>query len=290
MDRADLSGAAEASPRPSGNSGKLAFAFLAVSVLTGAALVPHYDPALPLASLEAIVGAVPLGSFLRALHAWSSFALAALALVHLVEVAWKRTEGQLGRGAWWRAALLAPLLGIALLGGFVLRGDAEAKAAGEVWRGLTLSVPLAGPALAALTLGPAGSLGAVALHHVGTVSILLLVLTIEHARLAWPGGRPATLAALVSVAAAGLLALPLGPPPPGHGVLLGPWVLLGLQGMLVDLPVAFGWGVPLVLFLLVGALRDSSGKWRLGVLLLLGAIGATWIAFTVRILLLAGRG
>ena len=289
MDRPGVKPVAEAG-RPAGNFGKLSFGFLAVSLVSGAALVPHYDPAAPLASLETIVGAVPFDSFLRALHAWSSYGLLLAAIVHAAEVARRRTEGQLGRGVWWRAVATTPLLVLALLGGFVLRGDAEAKAAGEVWRGLTASVPLAGPSLALLLLGPAGSVGAIALHHAGTISLLLLVLTIEHARLVWPGGRPTVLAALVSVAAAGLLALPLGPPPPGRGLLLGPWPLLGLQGMLVDLPAWVGWTLPLLAVALLGALRELSGRRRGAVLALLGTIALAWVGFTARILLLSRGG
>jgi Cytochrome b/b6/petB len=289
MDRPALTPEVEAPARPSGNFGKLAYSFLAVSLLSGAALVPHYDPVSPLLSLETIVGAVPLGSFLRGLHAWSSFAVLGATLVHVVQVAWRRTEGQLGLGAWWRAVALVPLLLLALLGGFVLRGDAEARAAGDVWRGLMASIPVVGQGLAAFVLGGVHeSLGAVALHHAGTVSILVLLFTIEHARLVWPGTRPATLATLVSVGAAGLLSLPLGPPPPGRGILLGPWALLGLQGMLVDLPVALGWGVPLLLVALLGALRASTGRMRGAVLAALGTLVLAWIAFSVRILLLAG--
>jgi hypothetical protein len=290
MDRAALIPEAEGPARPAGNFGKLAYGFLAVSLLSGAALVPRYDPASPLPSLETIAGAVPLGWFLRALHAWSSFALLGTTLVHVAQVVWRRTEGQLGRGAWWRAVLLAPLLLVAVLGGFLLRGDAEAKAAGDVWRGMTAAVPFAGPGMAALVLGAAReSLGAVALHHAGTVSILVILFTVEHARLVWPGARPAILAALVSAGAAGLLPLPLGPPPPGHGVLLGPWALLGLQGMLVDLPAAAGWIVPLAAVALLGSLRSSGGRVRTAILASLALLALGWSAFTVRILVLAGR-
>jgi len=290
VDRQDLTPAAAPPARPSGNFGKLSSGFLAVSLLSGAVLAAHYDPAAPLSSLESIAFGIPFGSFLRGLHAWSSYGLLLALVVHAVEVARKRTEGQLAAGVWWRAVALLPLLVLALLGGFVLRGDAEARAAADVWRGMTSSIPGAGPPLAALLLGGPGSgLGAAALHHAGTFSILLVILTVEHARVVWPGTRPSVLAALASVGAAGLLTVPLGPPPPGHGVLLGPWPLLGLQGMLVDLPAAAGWIVPLAGVLLLGSLRGAAGPARTAALAALAALAAGWAAFTLRILVLAGH-
>ena len=290
MDRQDLTPSAEPPAKPSGNFGRLSSGFLAVSLLSGAALAAHYDPAAPLPSLESIASGIPLGSFLRGLHAWSSYGLLLALAGHALEVARKRTEGQLAAGVWWRAVALLPLLVLALLGGFVLRGDAGAVAAADVWRGITSSLPGAGPPLAALLLGRSGGgLGAVALHHAGTFSILLVILTVEHARLLWPGTRPAVLAALVSVGAAGLLSVSLGPPPPGHGVLLGPWPLLGLQGMLVDLPATAGWIVPLAGLLLLGSLRSGTPSARRAVLAALAVLALGWAAFTVRILVLAGR-
>ncbi len=290
MDRSPLSAAGEEPSRPSGNFGKLSFGFLVVSLLSGAALVPVYDPSAPLASLERIVGGIPWGSFFRALHAYSSFALLLAILVHLGQVAWKRTERQLSAGAWWRSVATLPLIVLALLGGFVLRGDAEARAAAAVWRGLADSIPVIGRVLSVLFLGSSPeSVGAVALHHAGSVSILVLLFTIEHGGKTWPGSRPAILAALVSICAAGLFVLPLGAPPPGHGLLLGPWALIGLQGALVDLPTAFGWIAPLLFVVLVGAVRGGTGRVRTALLGALAVGALSYLGFTARMLVLAAR-
>ena len=288
MDRPPLN-VPESATRASGNFGRLALALAALSLLSGAALVPFYDPAAPLPSLERITGGLPWGAFLRSLHAWSSFLLLAATVVHAFEVVWKRTEAQLPPAVWWRSLLLLPLVVLALLGGFVLKGDAEAQAAAEVWRSVMASVPLVGRELATLFLGPQpASLGAVALHHAGTLSILIVLFSLEHGKLLWPGARPATLAALAATAAAGLVIPSLGPPPPGpsdHGPLLGPWALLGLQGLLVDLPAAAAWLLPLAGLLLVGTLRHARGKSRTVLLVLLGGGVILYAAATVRALL-----
>jgi hypothetical protein len=274
---------------PSGGFGRLAFGFLAVSALSGILLVPSYSPAAAWDSLERIQGGLAWGFLLRALHAYSSFAVLVTALVHVAQALAAKTERQLPAGVWWRSVLLLPVTVAALLGGFVLRGDAEALAALSIWRRILESLPLAGTEIARLFLGSApGDLGAVALHHAGTFMLLLWFFTAEHAGRLLPDARGTTLAGLVSLAFAGTVPLPLGPPPgTASALLFGPWYLLGLQGALIDLPVVSGWLAPLVLVVILGAVRHVPGRARSLVVLLLAAWAAAYLAFTVRLLLLA---
>jgi hypothetical protein len=280
---------------PSGAFGRLSFGFLAISVLSGIALAPFWSPAHALESVESLQGGLRWGFLLRALHAYSSFGLLVTAAAHLVQVVAKRTERQLSRALWWRSALLLPLAVAALLGGFVLRGDAEAAAALAIWRRITESIPLAGPELSRFLLGTAaGDLGAVALHHAGTFALLLWLLTSEHGGRILPDARSAVLAGLVSMALAGAVPLPLGPPPGAvlagapPRLLLGPWYLLGLQGALVDLPVSVGWLGPLAPVILLGLVRHAPEKLRRVLVALLAAWAAAYAGFTVRLLLFPG--
>jgi Cytochrome b/b6/petB len=277
---------------PSGDFGRLAFGFLAVSVLSGLALVPFFSPAHALESLERLHGGTPWGFFLRALHGYSSFGVLVTTAAHLVQVLARRTERQLSAGSWWRSVLLLPLTILALLSGFVLRGDAAAAEALPVWSRIAETVPFLGPELARLLLGVIpGDLGAISLHHAGTFTLLLWLITAEHGRRLVPDARGLVLAGLVSAALAGAVPLPLGPPPgvpPGAArILLGPWYLLGLQGALVDLPVPSAWLAPLLLVLLLGFVRGADGRARRLLLVLSGACLGAWIGFTARILLLA---
>ncbi|HEX5855270.1 MAG TPA: cytochrome b N-terminal domain-containing protein [Thermoanaerobaculia bacterium] len=278
---------------PSGDFGRLAFGFLAVSALSGLALVPFFSAAHAAESLERLQGGMPWGFFLRALHAFSSFGLLVTTAAHLVQVLARRTERQLPAGAWWRSVLLLPLTILALLSGFVLRGDAAAAEALPVWSRIAETVPFLGPELARLLLGVIpGDVGAISLHHAGTFTVLLWLVTAEHGRRLVPDARSLVLAGLVSAALAGTVPLPLGPPPdasPGGAarILLGPWYLLGLQGALVDLPVPSAWLAPLLLVLLLGTVRHADGRARRLLLILAGAWAAAWVAFTARILLLA---
>jgi hypothetical protein len=278
---------------PSGDFGRLAFGFLTVSTLSGLALVPFFSPAHALESLERLHGGMPWGFFLRALHAFSSVGLLVTTLAHLVQVLARRTERQLSAGAWWRSVLLLPLAFLALLSGFVLRGDAAAAEALPVWSRIAETVPFLGPELQRLLLGVIpGDVGAISLHHAGTFTLLLWLITAEHGRRLVPDARSLVLAGLVTAALAGAVPLPLGPPPgasPGEAarILLGPWYLLGLQGALVDLPVSAAWLGPLLLVLGLGLVRHADGRARRWLLVLASAWVAAWVGFTARILLLA---
>ena len=290
MDRAPLTGApAPRAGPPAGGFGRLSFGFLAVSALSGILLVPFYTPAAAWESLERIEGGLSWGFFLRALHAYASFAVLVTAALHAAQVLAARTERQLPAGVWWRSVFLLPITIAALLGGFVLRGDAEALAALAIWRRILEAFPLVGAEIARLFLGSVpGDLGPAALHHAGTFTVLLWILSAEHSGRLVPDVRGTVLAGLVSAALAGAVPLPLGAPPaasPAH--LLGPWSLLGLQGLLGVLPVAAGWLLPLAAILLLGLVRHAAGRARRALLAGLAAWCAAYAFFTVRALLLA---
>lgn len=278
---------------PSGNLGRLAFGFLIVCVASGVALAPFFSPAHALDSLERLQGGVPWGFFLRALHAYSGFGLLLATLGHLVQVLASGSERRLPAGRWWRSVLLLPLVVAALLGGFVLRADAEAAAALSVWRSILGSVPAAGAELSALAVGiGVGDLGTVALHHAGTLTIVIWLFTSEHAERLLPDRRSTILAGLVSAAFAGAVPLSLGAPPgsaPVGRLLLSPWYLLGLQGALVDLPAAAGWLVPLLLVGTLGLVRHAGPRGRRLLVGLLAAGALADLAWTLRLLLLGRR-
>lgn len=266
--------------------GRLTFGLLAVAVLSGLALAPFWSAARALESLESLNGATPWGFWLRGVHALSAWGFLAGTLAHLVEVLWKKSEAKLSPAVWWRSVSLLPVAVLALLGGFLMRGDAEAQAALAVWREVSASVPLAGRALASLLLGVPGSdLAPVALHHAGTFTLLAWLLTAEHGKALAPDLRSTVLAALGSFAGAGLFPVALGPATaPAGALLLGPWYLLGLQGALVSLPAAFGWLLPLLLVAAVGLARHAEGRLRAALLAFAVAWSAGYFAFTVRLL------
>jgi len=270
--------------------GALSLGFLAVTVLSGVALVPLYRPEEAHAAVEAIQGGIPGAWLVRAVHAFGALGFLLSTVIHLAQVVVRGDVARVPVGVWWRSTLLLPIAYAGMLTGFLLRGDAEALAAMAVGRGVLGSVPWIGEGLATLLLGPQGAgLGPVALHHAGTLTVLPWLLSIEHGRRAWPDLRSWVTALLASIAIGGIVPVTPGPADGAAARLLGPWYLLGLQGMLLDLPVATGWIVPAAAVLGVGMLAHARGRARTAVMTVLAGVVAAWVGWTVR-LLVAGAG
>jgi len=274
-----------------GSLGRLSLACFALCAGSGVALVPLYDPANARESLEWIAGGVPWGFFARGVHAWAAWGLLVCGLLHVADVLAAGGDAKLAQGVWWRSSALLGLVFAALLGGFVMRGDAGALGALRVARGLCESVPLVGAPLVAGLWGTGETqLAVVAMHHVGTFTLLVALLSAEHGARLLPDDRALVLGACVVGALAGLVPLPVGDAPEvaPSGLTEGPWYLIGLQGLLLDAPPAFGWIVPLAVLGLLGGVRHLKGPPRRAALATLAFALLAWVGFSVRFLLLAG--
>lgn len=270
--------------------GRLSLGLLLVTALSGVVLGAFYSASSPLDSVERIHAGVPWAWLLRGVHWVAASGLLVLALVHLFEMVRRGRERSLPRAVWWRSLMLVPLLVLAMLGGFVLRGDAEAVSALAVWRSLTVATPLVGGALERLLLGSGVSdLSVVLLHHAGTFTLAIWLLSGEHGGRWWPDGRWGVVAAGVTLALAALIPIGLGAPAAsGAGALqLGPWYLLGMQGMLLDLPTAAGWLAPLLLLGLVGSLAHLDGRARRAAMVGTVALVVIYFGWSLRMLLFA---
>lgn len=282
---------AELAPKAGGGFfGRLAMGLLPVVILSGVWLAALWSADAPRASTEAIAAGLPWAWLLRGVHFMASTGLVLATGVHTLLMLRRRRERSLSPAVWWRSTLLLPVVVLAALGGFVMRGDAEAVAAWQVWRGILESMPFVGDALARLLLGLRGDdlasddLGAVALHHGGTFTLAAWLLSTEHGRRLWPDVRATVQAAALCLALAAVVPLPLSNTTDGATLLLGPWFLLGLQGALLDLPAAAGWLVPLLAFVALGAVRHVHGLARKALLTLLAGAFALNLMWTVRLL------
>jgi len=228
-----------------------------VVVVSGALLALHFDAGHPHATVEAIQEVVPLGFAVRGVHRFASDLFLLLVVLHTVARLGAGDARRLRAGAWVAGVCLLPVVVWLMFSGFLLRGDAEAHAAGEITRHLLTLLPDHGRTAILLLGTTADGLYA---GHAATFTLLLLALTVAHARLTWPSRLALALPATATLAVSALFPAPLAPTT--VAVAKGPWYLLGLQEALAHtthplLPFL----PPLLLFLCLLCLPRLPDRW-----------------------------
>ncbi|HEY3381183.1 MAG TPA: hypothetical protein VGK32_05400 [Vicinamibacterales bacterium] len=214
-----------------GSSGALAFAALAVAVVSGVALALPFDIHNPYDSVALLLLTNPGGRFYRNVHYWSAQAFVILTIVHAWRHLARSSERRLSLGLWTRVSLSLPLCGFLMLSGFILKGDGEGWQALRIISTAIAQIPVAGRLLSLLLFGtdPA-SLQVLYVHHVATATVLVWLFVSEHAKAIWP-----RVPSLVLVSAAAM-ALGMVVAPKLHDsldpALQGPWYFVGLQEVL----------------------------------------------------------
>lgn len=107
--------------------GGLTFFNLVVLIVTGVVLAQFYQPT-PLGAHDSvvyIVTRVPLGDFLRSLHAWSATAMVLTLVAHLGVVFVRRSYARPREVTWWAGVAMAGLVFFLVVTGTILRYDQE---------------------------------------------------------------------------------------------------------------------------------------------------------------------
>ena len=257
-------------------SGELSCAALLVSALSGLALAYQYDPEAPFTSTVAMEAALFSGSFLRALHWWSSQAFFLLLLWHTAESldSLPSLRARPGGRTYWAVLSSTVFMGLwCLFTGYILRWDQTGRDAAAIAERLLTLVPLVGGGFNRLLLAreSEGLLRAYAVH-VAFTALLWGLGTWYHTR------RPrlrepvfwTLLGPLLLVSA--LFPAPLTLPGKEADLVKGPWFFLGVQEALRHVPPLLG-GVllPALPLLLLSSLGALEARARRTALLLLGA-------------------
>jgi len=258
------------------STGSLTLGCLPVVLISGGLLAIHFDPAMPLASVEAIEEVVPFGFLVRGLHYFASHLLLVLALAHAVARLWARDYRRVSPVAWGVAVLGLPLVVWVMLSGFLLRGDPEAVGATEVARHLLGLLPDGGHTRSCLMGTTPAALYA---QHTATATVLLLVLILAHARMSWPTAHAVALPTTAAFCLAAITSAPIVSQ--GTDPVHAPWYLLGLQEALARTPhPAWPFLPPLVLLAWLLVLPRLTDRWLhaalvlvVGPYLLLTALG-----------------
>jgi hypothetical protein len=214
--------------------GMLALAAFVICAVTGILLVPAYKPDAALDSLALLLLKNPAGIFVRSLHYWSAQAFLVLTLAHVAEHMLRRSETKVTFGVWWRLSLTVPVAMAAMLSGFLLRGDGPATQALQVLRSLLGLLPGLGAPMARMLTGSGADLQTIYLHHACTATIVIWLITIEHARRILPSAKAVAWTAPPVLALAAFLVPWLESRT--QPIEKGPWYFVGLQELLHWLP------------------------------------------------------
>jgi len=228
--------------------GQLTIALFIICVVSGIYLAIPYDVARPYESISLLMIANPVASLFRNLHYWSAQLFLVFSLVHIYDHFSKKEDIRLKIGLWARLSIGVLIIFLAMLTGFLLKGDADSLQAWRILESLTSGIPLIGGLISYSLLGKEGDLQLIYVHHIATFTIFIAVIILEHHRKFWPRWGEFVVATSVAMLLSYLITAPL------HDNLnptvKGPWYFLGLQEILHWLTTP-GLSLLLIVFLIV---------------------------------------
>lgn len=222
--------------------GAYATASFLICALSGLVLIIPYEVEAPYLSISSFLLSNPGAVFFRNLHYWSAQFFFVFSLIHIWDHLKKRSHKKIQAAIWLRLSLGVLVLFFAMIGGFILKGDADSRQAWQILNSLITALPFFGDTAAYALMGPdEHSLLIPYIHHIATFTILLFIILFEHVRTVWPKPLPYIYSLIALSIASLLLNAPL------HDninpILKGPWYFVGFQEILhwMSDPTLFIW-------------------------------------------------
>ncbi len=210
--------------------GQVSLAAFLICGLSGVLLAIPYNVDDPMNSISTMMILNPSASFVRNMHFWSAQIFLVFSLIHIWDHFNRKKDILLKKGVWLRLTLGVLILFMAMLSGFLLKGDADTMQAWRILDSLINEIPVAGSILAYSFLGNEDSLLLVYIHHVATLTIFLAVITFEHSRKIWSVGEMFFITILITLIFSYFFTAPLH-----DGInptIKGPWYFVGFQEIL----------------------------------------------------------
>ncbi len=239
--------------------GEISITLFFYVLVSGILLAIPFDATKPYASITRMMLVHPYASFIRNFHYWSAQLFLIFSLLHLYDHFHKKTEMGLKKGMAFRLSLGVLVIFLAMLTGFLLKGDADSEQARQILQTLLERIPVIGKMLAYSLLGKTGSYGLIYVNHIATLTVFLSVIIVEHSRRFWPGGLAFVFSFVLLVFLSVWFSAPLHDGL--HPVVKGPWYFVGFQEVLHWLrhPEWALWGVA-VLLLFIYVVNSGKGK------------------------------
>ncbi|QGY43276.1 hypothetical protein GM418_06260 [Maribellus comscasis] len=210
--------------------GTLALAMFWLVAVSGVFLAIPFDVKSPYLSISNMMVSNPWASLIRNFHYWSSQFFLVFSLIHLYDHFHYKQKVGLKKGMAFRLSLAVLIIFLAMISGFLLKGDADSEQARQILQTLSERIPLIGKSLAYSLLGDSESYQLIYVHHIATFTIFIAIVMVEHSRKYWPPISDFILSFIGILGISYLLSAPL------HDNLnpavKGPWYFVGFQEIL----------------------------------------------------------
>ncbi|PIY34449.1 MAG: hypothetical protein COZ08_01850, partial [Bacteroidetes bacterium CG_4_10_14_3_um_filter_42_6] len=241
--------------------GQLSLALLIICVVSGIFLVVPYNVNDAYGSISFLMLTNPAASLFRNIHFWSAQFFLLFTVIHLYDHFTRKKAIKLNMALWFRLTIGVLIIFLAMITGFILKGDADAGQAQRIFSGLVTRIPLIGEMIRQTFLGDGESLQFIYVHHIATFTIFIIIVVMEHAPTIWPRLRDFVITMTSILILSVLLMAPL------HDglsmVVKGPWYFVGFQEIL-HLITHPGYSliiVLLLLFLLIMVPLSRNNGW-----------------------------
>ena len=151
--------------------GTLALAMFWFVLLSGVLLAVPFDVKTPYLSISNMLVSNPWASLIRNAHFWSSQFFLVLSLIHIYDHFHYKEKIGLKKGMAFRLSSGVLIIFLALLSGFLLKGDSDSEQARLILETLAQRIPLIGTSLAFSLLGDPGSFQLIYVHHIATFTL-----------------------------------------------------------------------------------------------------------------------
>jgi len=269
--------------------GTMALAMFWIVLASGILLAVPFDVKEPYLSISGFVISNPWAAIIRNLHFWSAQFFLIFSLIHLYDHFHYRETLGLSRGIAWRLSLGVLIIFLAMLTGFLLKGDADSLQARQILGTLAQRIPLAGKMLSFTLLGDSGSFQLIYVHHIATFTVLISIIMLEHSYRFWPSASEF----IISIFSLLLLSFFFSAPLHDNlnPAVKGPWYFVGFQEILHWLSHP-EWSLLLFLLVLILIYIVNSGRGSAALLskrsLLIFAV--IYLALTIIGLFFRGEG
>ncbi len=210
--------------------GRLSLIMLWVCVVSGIQVAIPYDVNDAYGSISFFVLTNPAAALFRNLHYWSAQFFLLFTVVHLYDHFTRSKKIKLNLSLWLRLSLGVLIIFMAMITGFILKGDADAQQAQRIFAELMDRVPWAGSFLKDSFAGNDDSLQLIYVHHIATFTLFVVLIVMEHVKSVWPRLKEFLVATFILLILSYLISAPLhdGLNP----VMKGPWYFVGFQEIL----------------------------------------------------------